>query len=138
MKADSIIIGVDFDGTIVENDFPDIGAPVPWAKEVLWQLVDYGHRVILWTCRSNYDLLAAIDYVRNTMGLDFHGWNSNRLGDEFPGSPKLYADDYIDDKGIGCPLVFPAWAPPYVDWPRIHRLYVGRGLLPHHDLGIST
>ena len=131
----SLIIAIDFDGCIVEHDFPRIGAPVPGAEEVIRLMIGAGHRPILWTCRSNYHLLEAIDYVRNTLGLDLHGWNSNRLNDEYPGSPKLYADTYIDDKGLGCPLVFPpSGGRPYVNWPEVRQYLIGRGVLPV-DLG---
>ena len=46
-------IAVDFDGTIVEHEFPDIGPPVPGAIESLKRFQDAGVKIILWTTRSN-------------------------------------------------------------------------------------
>ena len=130
-RENSKIIAVDFDGCIVEHRFPRIGPEVPGARRVIRRLMKEGHRVILWTCRSNYDLIAAIEYVRRTMKLELHGWNSNRLRDEFPGSPKLYADFYIDDKGLGCPLRYLATgAQPYVNWKSVEKNLEIRGVLP--------
>ena len=47
----SLTIAVDFDGTIVENRFPEIGKPILFAFESLKKLQDEGHRLILWTYR---------------------------------------------------------------------------------------
>ena len=44
-----MIIAVDFDGTIVENRYPDIGKEIPFATETLRMLIHDGHRLILWT-----------------------------------------------------------------------------------------
>ena len=43
-------IAIDFDGTIVEHAYPEIGHPIPFAIETLLQLQEDGHRLILWTC----------------------------------------------------------------------------------------
>ena len=51
-----MIIAVDFDGTIVEHEYPAIGKPIPFAIETLLHLQKDGHRLILWTVRRG-DLL---------------------------------------------------------------------------------
>ena len=49
-----MLIAVDFDGTVVEHAYPDIGEELPHAVEVLKELVEAGHQIILWTCRENH------------------------------------------------------------------------------------
>ena len=46
-----MIIAVDFDGTIVEHRYPAIGKELPFATSTLRQLMEDGHRLILWTVR---------------------------------------------------------------------------------------
>lgn len=84
---------------------------------------------ILWTCRSNDDLWAAVEYVRNA-GVHLHGRNSNRLGDEYIGNPKVYGHILIDDVALGCPCIYDTDGDKYVDWLTVERLLQGRGVLP--------
>jgi len=44
-----MIIGVDFDGTIVEHEYPRIGLEVPMAFDVLKKIQENNHQIILWT-----------------------------------------------------------------------------------------
>ena len=46
-----MLIAVDFDGTIVEHRYPKIGKEIPFATQTLRQLIQDGHRLILWTIR---------------------------------------------------------------------------------------
>ena len=96
-------IAVDFDGTIVEHKFPEIGKEKPFAIETLLQLQDEGNRLILWTSREGELLEAAIAYCHER-GLDFYAVNSNQpRGALFTGQAgtKVIADVYIDDRNIG-------------------------------------
>jgi len=45
-------IVIDFDGTICEHKFPDIGEPMPGVKEALETLKKSGFRIIVHTCRT--------------------------------------------------------------------------------------
>ena len=47
-----MIIAIDFDGTIVENRYPEIGHERPFAIETLKMLQQDRHRLVLWTCRE--------------------------------------------------------------------------------------
>ena len=47
-----MIIAVDFDGTCVTHEFPRVGAEIG-AAEVLKELTDKGHKIILFTMRSH-------------------------------------------------------------------------------------
>ena len=46
------IIAIDFDGTIVEDKYPEIGKPMIFAFETMKRLQNKGFRLILWTYRQ--------------------------------------------------------------------------------------
>jgi len=96
-------IAVDFDGTIVEDRYPAIGKPVPYAFETLLSLQKKGHRIILWTVREGERLQEAVDFCRSN-GLEFYAVNSETpeawAVDNVPSPRKLRADVYIDDRGV--------------------------------------
>jgi hypothetical protein len=95
-------IAVDFDGTIVENQFPAIGKPMLFAFETLKAMQDKGFILILWSVRKGKELDEAIDFCRNN-GIEFFAVNANHpeegLDDEI--SRKIEADIFIDDRNIG-------------------------------------
>ena len=96
-------IAVDFDGTIVEHDYPRIGKPIPFAIDVLKKLQEEGvHTLILWTMREGDLLQEAIDYCKKR-GVEFYAHNKNFPEEEFDDDyvRKLAADIYIDDRNIG-------------------------------------
>lgn len=96
-----LIIAVDFDGTIVEERYPKIGEPLPNAFEVMTQLQNDGHRLLLWTYRHGKELQEAIDFCK-TKGIEFYAANRNfpeeEVNEEIP--RKILADIYIDDRTI--------------------------------------
>lgn len=124
-------IAVDFDGTLVEQEYPDIGSPVPGAGRVLRRLVDAGHLIILWTCRSGEALEVAVRYVTEELGIPLHAVNANGPGDPWKGNPKAWAHTYIDEAALGCPLVFcpVGRAHPMVDWYSVEVMLEDRGYL---------
>ena len=95
-------IAVDFDGTIVEHEYPKIGKPIPFAFDVLRKLQDEHHKLILWTMREGELLQEAIKYCEKR-GVYFYAHNKNYPEEEFQeGDPrKIGADIYIDDRNIG-------------------------------------
>ncbi len=96
-----MVIAVDFDGTIVEHEYPAIGKPIPFAIETLLQLQKDGHKLILWTVREESLLLEAIDYCAER-GLYFYAVNANYPGEEKgKAARKLGADLFIDDRNLG-------------------------------------
>jgi len=117
-------ICVDFDGTVVDHCYPGIGQPVPEAIKWLKKFQSYGARIILYTMRSDNDkdgpiLTQAVSYVR-AAGITLFGINHNPDQDDWTTSPKAYADLYIDDSAVGCPLVqVKGFARPCVDWKRV-------------------
>lgn len=92
-----MIIAIDFDGTIVEHRFPEIGKEKEGAIESLKKLKELGHRLILWTCRDGQYLVDAIKWL-NERGLEFEAYNCNVEDLGFQTSHKIYADLYIDDR----------------------------------------
>ena len=97
-------IAVDFDGTIVEHDYPKIGKPIPFALEVLRKLQqEENHKLILWTMREGQLLQEAVDYCEKN-GVFFYACNKNypEEEDSQKGSPrKIGVDCFIDDRNIG-------------------------------------
>lgn len=96
-----MIIAVDFDGTIVEHRYPQIGKPVPFALDILIKLREERHTLILWTVREGALLQEAIDYCA-ARGVVFYAHNAN-FPEEDPvkASRKLTADLFIDDRNLG-------------------------------------
>ena len=98
-----MIIAVDFDGTIVEHEYPKIGKPIPFAIDVLKKLqYEEHHMLILWTVREGQLLDEAVEYCKER-GLEFYAVNKNFPEETQPIniSRKVVADIYIDDRNIG-------------------------------------
>ena len=100
--TDQLIIAVDFDGTIVEDTYPKIGKPKLFAFETLKKLQSDGHRLILWTYRSDIRLQEAIEFCKEK-GLEFYAVNKSFPEEKFDYSKsrKIHADLFIDDRNIG-------------------------------------
>lgn len=106
-----LIIAVDFDGTIVEDAYPNIGKPMLFAFETLKMLQNKGHRLILWTYRHGSKLDDAVNFCKEH-GITFYAVNSSYPEEEFSNnsSRKIHADLFIDDRNIGG---FPGWGEIY-------------------------
>lgn len=98
----SKVIAVDFDGTIVEHKYPEIGKEMLFAFATLKALQAKGHKLILWTIRTGDLLQEAVDYCRAN-GVEFYAVNKNypeeKLDEKV--SRKLNADIFIDDRAVG-------------------------------------
>ncbi|NOQ28317.1 MAG: hydrolase [Bacteroidales bacterium] len=97
-----MIIAVDFDGTIVEHEYPKIGKPKLFAFETLKALQDRGDQLILWTYRSGKELDEAVEFCKIN-GIEFYAVNKNYPEEVYDGSisRKILAEVYIDDRNIG-------------------------------------
>jgi len=104
-------IAVDFDGTIVEHKFPEIGDELLFAIETLKELQRQQHQIILWTFRTGQELDEAVAFCKQR-GLEFYAINKNYPEEEFDDtiSRKINADLYIDDRNLGG---FPGWSAVY-------------------------
>ncbi len=115
-------IAVDFDGTIADHVFPDIGTPVPGAFEWLKAFREAGATLVLWTMRSDGqeygDVLSDAVAFCQENGLLFD--HVNEHPQDWTTSPKAYAKVYIDDAAFGCPLRDnPSGGRPFVDWDMV-------------------
>ncbi|MCX6255838.1 MAG: hydrolase [Bacteroidia bacterium] len=104
----NIKIAVDFDGTIVEHEYPEIGKEKLFAFQTLKELNKMGASIILWTFRTGKELEDAVEFCRMN-GVEFYAVNKNYPEEIFDEtvSRKIDADIYIDDKNIGG---FPGWS----------------------------
>ncbi|HQQ94821.1 MAG TPA: hydrolase [Bacteroidia bacterium] len=102
INDNSKIIAVDFDGTIVEHKYPEIGKEMLFAFATLKALQQKGHRLILWTIRSGALLQEAVEYCRAN-GVEFYAVNKNYPEEELDEntSRKLNVDIFIDDRNVG-------------------------------------
>ena len=128
--ASKKIIAVDFDETLVDHRYPDIGAPVPHAIDVCRELVANDVHLILFTMRSGIYLQQAADWCK-AAGIKLWGVNENPEQSSWTSSPKVYAQRYIDDAALGAPLMqLAAFDRPCVDWLSARSLLVIDGFLP--------
>lgn len=98
-----MIIAVDFDGTIVEHEYPNIGDELPFATSTLRMLADRQHRLILWTVRRGRLLEEAVEWCRKR-GVEFYAVNKNFPEEMVEGDNcfgKINADLFIDDRNLG-------------------------------------
>lgn len=101
---------VDFDGTLCEHKFPDIGREYHKVITACKQFREDGGKLILWTCREGEDLQVAIDWCKQR-GLEFDAENEN-IDPEYCkehgfAQRKIVANWYLDDRGIGTRWLFP-------------------------------
>lgn len=97
-----LTIAVDFDGTLVDNRYPEIGKPKLFAFETLEKLQQEGHQIILWTYRNGVKLEEAVEYCKKK-GIHFYAVNKSYPEEEYEEkvmSRKILADVFIDDRNI--------------------------------------
>lgn len=117
-------IAVDFDGTIVEHRYPDIGKEMLFAFDTLKALHKQRHQLILWTYRSGKELDEAVEFCRKN-GVEFYAVNKSYPEEQFDESNtsrKIEADIFIDDRNVGG---FPGWG-------RIYQM-----INPHENPGLE-
>lgn len=119
-------IAVDFDGTIVEHAYPEIGEEIPGAITTIKALQAAGHAVFLWTARPGIKRIEAEEWLgKRGVELDAPTYYG-------PDCTKALADIYIDDRAIGCPMGQAGSKGefrPYVDWQAISEYFVRMGAL---------
>lgn len=95
-----MIIAVDFDGTLCEECYPNIGQANSVLINALIERRNLGDKLILWTCREEKMLEAAVEWCEGK-GLRFDAINDNLEEIKLKyqhNSRKITADIYIDDK----------------------------------------
>ena len=144
-NKNGIIISVDFDGTCVSHEFPNIGKDIG-AVPVLKELVKNNHKLILFTMRSDISdptgedknihlkggeyLTEAVDWFKRN-SIPLYGIQSNPTQHLWTKSPKAYAQMYIDDAALGCPLKIDKKLSdnPFVDWSIVSKLLKEKGII---------
>ncbi len=128
MAIRNAVIAVDFDGTVVTHEYPHIGEDAG-AVPVLKELADNGYRLILCTMRHGALLDAAVAWFRER-GIPLYAVNENPSQHKWTSSPKIHADLYIDDSGLGAPVRFvDGCSRPVVDWSRVRTELFNLGFL---------
>jgi len=142
-----ITFNIDFDGTCTTHDFPRIGKDIG-AVPVLKDLVSAGHKLILFTMRSDREGMAhsadhpevhpqsdmylthAVQWFRDNE-IPLHGIQTNPDQRTWTDSPKSYAHLMIDDSALGCPLVHGSELSPkpFVDWVAVRKSLELMGIL---------
>lgn len=105
---EQLIFAVDFDGTIVDHEFPEIGAEKPYAIETLKALQADGHKIVLWTCRNEVYITPVVKWFEER-GFQPDAINSNVIDVSGFADPKIVADVYIDDRNF----------PPFKCWKEV-------------------
>lgn len=137
-------ICIDFDGTCVKHRFPKVGEDIG-AVPVLKELIANGHRLILFTMRSNVVnakspennkeytgnfLDDAVKWFKDN-GIELFGINNNPDQNSWTTSPKAYGHMYIDDASLVIPLLFDPEqnARPYVNWYMVRGILIREGYI---------
>lgn len=97
------IIAVDFDGTLVENAYPNVGELKLNAKTVINKLKKEGFKIIINTCRSGIFEGRVYEFLEE-QGIEYDYINSNlptQIEYFKQDCRKISADIYIDDKNLG-------------------------------------
>ena len=121
MFDNMLTIAIDFDGTIVEDAYPKIGKPKPFAFETLRMLDQKGHKLILWTVRTGKTLAEAVEFCRKN-GIEFYAINNEFMEEKYSGksSRKINADIFVDDRNIGG----------FIGWGQVYQLIEGNDSEP--------
>lgn len=142
-------IAVDFDGTVVTHDFPNVGKDIG-AVPVLKDLIKAGHKIILFTMRSHGNPAEQKGYGRSIMGhfletdvlddalnwfraneIELFGINVNPTQISWTKSPKVFAHVIIDDTACGAPVIKDDSISdkPFIDWVRVRQWLITEGYL---------
>ena len=140
-----MIIAIDFDGTCVTHEFPNVGKDIG-AVPILKELVKKGHQLILFTMRGDLSEVSVYDteiysnpgaylndaeiWFKNN-DIPLFGVNKNPTQDSWTSSPKAYAHLYIDDAALGCPLVYDPKISdrPFVNWDAVKQILIEQKII---------
>lgn len=125
---------IDFDGTCCTHEYPEIGRDIG-AISVLNELIDNGHKLILFTMRDDkvggrQTLTEAVEWLKD-YGVELYGVQRNPTQHKWTSSPKAYGQLIIDDAALGCPLIQPLndKERPYVDWRKVKEMLLEKQIL---------
>jgi len=99
---DMPVIGIDFDGTIVYDAYPEIGEPIPGAIETINKWYNEGFWIVIHSCRAGEYEADMCRWIYENK-LDVHRINNNldwRIEKYGGDTRKMSLDINIDDKNI--------------------------------------
>ena len=93
---------VDFDGTLSQWAYPDIGEPTQGAARAMRMLRDRGYRIVIWTARMDGSVYSLTERIKTLYMLQDWLERYNIEYDEIDmyQAGKRVAGAYIDDKAI--------------------------------------
>ncbi len=122
-------IAIDFDGTLVTHEYPNVGKDNEGSVNVVKELIKKNHNIILYTMRSGKTLQDAIEWCKKHE-IPLYGVNYNP-SQTWTESPKAYAQLYIDDAALGCPIKFDKniSSRVFVDWIKVREMLVNMNII---------
>ena len=119
----SIIIVLDFDGTVVEHAYPSIGKDLPYVVETLkkWT-TELNVKIILSTMRSGQLLDDAVEWFKERQ-IPLYSIQEHPTQHEWTKSPKCHGDFCIDDRNVGTPLTIDSRGIPCIDWTKLKLIF---------------
>ena len=76
------------------------------------------------------------DFLKNAVSwfeeneIPLYGIQTNPSQTTWTTSPKAYAEMYIDDAALGCPLIYPGNGErPYVDWVKVREILIDMDII---------
>ena len=122
-------IAIDFDGTCVSHEYPLVGNDIG-SIPVLKKLVESGNKLILYTMCSGTTLIDAINWFKEN-DIQLYSIQKDKGQERWTTSNKCYAELYIDDAALGCPLIFDIEISDrdFVDWKKVRELLVLSGYI---------
>lgn len=145
-----MIISVDFDGTCVTHEFPEVGKEIG-AAIVLKTLTKNGYDLILSTMRCDHDFEPGSDqpdiiakggpYLTHAVAwfrqynIPLYGVQENPSQKSWTSSPKVYSHLDIDDRNLGVPLLFypTISTKPFVNWFKVTQLLHEKNMLTNRQ-----
>lgn len=124
-----MVFCIDFDGTCTTHDYPRIGKDIG-AIPALKALVESGHKLILYTMRDSVQLDEAVNWFKENE-ITLYGIQINPTQIHWTSSNKCFANIYIDDAALGCPILEnPELSDrPFVDWLKVEEMLKDRNLI---------
>ena len=114
-----ISIALDFDGTVVEHDYPYIGKENGNCSEILKRWVkEYNVEIILDTMRGGKMLQDALKWF-NDREVPIFSVGKHPIQESWTDSTKAYALFSIDDRNVGCPVKYDGKKRYMVDWEKV-------------------
>lgn len=137
-------IYLDFDGTVVEHEYPQIGRYVPNSLKVVERLQQHGHQIILNTYRADCNdgtLEMAIRYIEThrETPIKLDGTTATKKS-PLHWDPKGHGTSiYIDDQAFGMPTLssFSPNRNVRVDWDKVEQQLEQAGILTKKEAEVN-